>query len=83
MGILTLDHDLGEDVEGVELPNGYVLVKYFCEQGLRADRIYLQTDNPLGRKNMYETLLASQRRGFIGEDIDIYHYPITENKYSG
>lgn len=62
--ILTLDHDLGEDVDGVELPNGYDLVKYFCEQGLRADRIYLHTDNPVGRKNMYETLLAAQRRGF-------------------
>lgn len=83
IGILTLDHDLGEDVNGNELPNGYDLVKYFCEHGLRADKICLHTDNPVGRKNMYETLLAAQRRGFIDEDIEIYHYPITENKYSG
>ncbi|MET3209756.1 UNVERIFIED_CONTAM: hypothetical protein ABIC26_002703 [Paenibacillus sp. PvR008] len=81
--ILTLDHDLGEDVDGKELPNGYDLVKYFCENGFRADKIYLHTDNPVGRKNMYETLLAAQRRGFIDEDIEIYHYPITENRYSG
>ncbi|GMK37166.1 hypothetical protein PCCS19_02190 [Paenibacillus sp. CCS19] len=81
--ILTLDHDLGEDENGVELPNGYDLVKYFCENGLRANKIYLHTDNPVGRRNMYETLLAAQRRGFIAEDIEIYHYPITVNKYSG
>ncbi|PJN48797.1 hypothetical protein PAEAM_56590 [Paenibacillus sp. GM1FR] len=31
---------------------------------------------------MYETLLAAQRRGFIVEDIEIYHYPITVNRYS-
>ncbi|KAF6565396.1 hypothetical protein G9G63_09570 [Paenibacillus sp. EKM202P] len=83
VGILTLDHDLGEDIDGKELPNGYDLVKYFCEHGLRADKIYLHTDNPVGRKNMYETLLAAQRRGFIDEDIEIYLYPITVNKYSG
>lgn len=83
MSILTLDHDLGEDVDGKELPNGYDLVKYFCENTLRADKIYLHTDNPVGRTNMYETLLAAQRRGFIDEDIEIYHYPIKENKYSG
>ncbi|MBM7568591.1 hypothetical protein JOC55_005581 [Paenibacillus sacheonensis] len=81
--VLSLDHDLGEDDAGKELPNGYDLVKYMCEQGLRADKIYLHTDNPVGRKNMYETLLAAQRRGFIEADIEIYHYPITANKYSG
>ncbi len=32
---------------------------------------------------MYETLLAAQRRGFINEDIEIYYYPVTVNKYSG
>lgn len=83
VAILTLDHDLGEDVDGKELPNGYDLVKYFCEHGLRADKIYIHTDNPVGRQNMYETLLAAQRRGFIDEDIEIYHYPITVNRYSG
>ncbi|MBP1995509.1 hypothetical protein J2Z66_007151 [Paenibacillus eucommiae] len=33
--------------------------------------------------NMYETLVVAQRRGFISEDIEIFHYSITENKYSG
>lgn len=58
--ILTLDHDLGEDDLGTELKNGYELVKYFCENGLRAEKIYLHTDNPVGRNNMYETLLAAR-----------------------
>ena len=38
--ILSLDHDLGEDAEGNLLPTGYDLVKYFCEHGLRANKIY-------------------------------------------
>ncbi|WP_326060522.1 cyclic-phosphate processing receiver domain-containing protein [Paenibacillus anseongense] len=48
-----IDHDLGEDTEGKEMRNGYDFVKYICEQGLRANKIYLHTDNPVGRKNMY------------------------------
>jgi hypothetical protein len=80
--ILTLDHDLGEDAEGKELQNGYDLVKYICERGLRVNKIYLHTDNPVGRNNMYETLLAAQRRGFIDPNIEIFHYPITVNKYT-
>ncbi|WP_160036937.1 cyclic-phosphate processing receiver domain-containing protein [Paenibacillus sp. An7] len=83
INVLTLDHDLGVDAEGNELKNGYDFVKYFCEHGLRASKIYHHTDNPVGRKNMYETLIAAQRRGFIDSDIEIYHYPITANKYSG
>lgn len=81
--ILSLDHDLGEDREGTLLPTGYDLVKYICENGLRADKIYLHTDNGVGRENMYQTLKAAQRRGFIDQDIEIYHYSITPNKYSG
>ncbi|WP_127530943.1 cyclic-phosphate processing receiver domain-containing protein [Paenibacillus kobensis] len=83
INLLSLDHDLGEDENGNELPNGYDFVKFFCENGLRANKIYLHTDNPVGRKNMYETLLAAQRRGFIDADIEIFHYSITPNKYSG
>jgi hypothetical protein len=41
--ILTLDHDLGENEDGQELKNGYDLVKYICEQRLRADKIYVNT----------------------------------------
>ncbi len=81
--ILSLDHDLGEDIDGNILPTGYDLVKYICEKGLRADKIYLHTDNVVGRENMYQTLKAAQRRGFIENDIEIYHYSITPNKYSG
>ena len=81
--MLSLDHDLGEDSEGNLLPTGYDLVKHICENGSRADKIYLHTDNGVGRENMYQTLNAAQRRGFIDEDIEIYHYSITVNKYSG
>ncbi|GAB0171667.1 cyclic-phosphate processing receiver domain-containing protein [Lysinibacillus sp. CTST325] len=81
--ILSLDHDLGEDINGVLLPTDYDLVKYMCQNGLYADKIYLHTDNGVGRENMYQTLKASQRRGFISGEIEIYHYPITKNTYSG
>ncbi|MEK4081572.1 cyclic-phosphate processing receiver domain-containing protein [Solibacillus sp. FSL K6-1126] len=80
--ILSLDHDLGEDLHGNLLPTGYDLVKYICEKGLRANKIYIHTDNPVGRENMYQTLHGAKRRGFIDSDIEIYHYPITENKYT-
>lgn len=81
--ILSLDHDLGEDQEGNLLPTGYDLVKYICKKGLRANKIYLHTDNGVGRDNMYHTLIGAQRRGFIDNDIEIFHYSITENKYTG
>lgn len=80
--ILSLDHDLGEDEEGKLLPTGYDLVKYICENGLRAEKIYLHTDNGVGRQNMYQTLKGAQKRGFIDNDIEIYHYSITVNKYT-
>ncbi|EKQ53724.1 MULTISPECIES: cyclic-phosphate processing receiver domain-containing protein [unclassified Clostridium] len=82
IGILSLDHDLGVDELGNLLPTGYDLVKYICAQGLRADKIYLHTDNSVGRENMYHTLLGAQRRGFIDDNIEIYNYSITQNKYS-
>ena len=80
--ILSLDHDLGEDSNRNLLPTGYDLVKLFCERGLHANRIYLHTDNPVGRDNMYHTLKAAQRRGFIDSNMNIYHYSITPNKYT-
>lgn len=58
-------------------------MKHICEKGLRADKIYIHTDNGVGRENMFQTLKAAQRRGFIDADIEIYHYSITENKYFG
>ncbi|MCK2157249.1 MULTISPECIES: cyclic-phosphate processing receiver domain-containing protein [Exiguobacterium] len=81
--ILSLDHDLGEDNEGNLLPDGYDFVKYFCENGLRAKKIYIHTDNGVGRANMYETLKGAQKRGFIHPDIEIFHYSITVNRYTG
>lgn len=81
--ILSLDHDLGEDADGRLLPTGYDLVKLFCERGYHADRIYIHTDNGAGRENMYHTLKGAQRRGFIAPDIEIHHYSITVNRYSG
>jgi hypothetical protein len=74
--ILSLDHDLGMDERENMIPTGYDLVKYICKKGLRADRIYIHTDNSVGRENMYQTLLGSQRRGFIESDIKIYNYSI-------
>lgn len=32
--ILSLAHDLGEDLQSNPLPTGYDLVKYICEKGL-------------------------------------------------
>lgn len=82
VNIISLDHDLGEDLNGKLLPTGYDFVKYFCENNLFAQKIYLHTDNGVGRENMYQTLLAAQRRGFISSEIKIYHYPITKNIYT-
>lgn len=80
--ILSLDHDLGEDKEGNILPSGYDIVKYICENGIKIKKIYLHTDNPVGRDNMYETLLGARRRGFIDKDTEIFRYPFVENKYT-
>lgn len=72
--MLSLDHDLGIDENGNLLPTGYDLVKYICENRIRpANKVYIHTDNVVGRNNMYQTLLEAQRRGFIDGDIEIYH----------
>lgn len=82
IGIISLDHDLGADDQGNLLPTGYELVKYICENGLKIDKIYIHTDNPVGRENMYYTLLGAQKRGFIDEKTSIYKYPLVPNQYS-
>ncbi|MDY0410144.1 cyclic-phosphate processing receiver domain-containing protein [Virgibacillus soli] len=82
VNILSLDHDLGADNEGNILPTGYDLVKYFCENGLHANKVYIHTDNGVGRENMFQTLKVAQRRGFIARDIGMYHYSITPNTYT-
>ncbi|WP_033542895.1 cyclic-phosphate processing receiver domain-containing protein [Planococcus sp. CAU13] len=83
VNILSLDHDLGEDAQGNLLPTGYDLVKIFCERGYYVNRVYIHTDNGVGRENMFHTLKGAQRRGFIAADIEIYHYSITVNRYTG
>jgi len=68
--ILSLDHDLGGE------KTGYDLVKLICEKNINIDEIYLHTDNPVGRENMLQTLLAAQRRGIINIKTKIYRYAI-------
>lgn len=82
INILSLDHDLGEDENGKLRLNGYDVVKYICENGIFMRKIYIHTDNPVGRENMHQTLIGAQRRGFIDEHIEIFHFSITPNKYS-
>lgn len=83
INILSLVHDLGTDANGQLLPTGYDFVKYFCLNNYHANKIYIHTDNGVGRENMFHTLKSAQRRGFINSDIEIYHYSITANKYTG
>lgn len=50
---LSLDPDLREDEFGEIRKTGYDLVKYICEHGIDVNAIFLYTDNPVGRDNMY------------------------------
>lgn len=83
VSILSLDHDLGTDASGQLLPTGYDFVKWFCEEGLFVEQLYLHTDNVVGKDNIYSVLKAAQRRGFISQNIQVYPRPFTPNKYSG
>ena len=76
LDILSLDHDLGVDDKGDLLPSGYDFVKFICEEGINVNKIYIHTDNPVGRDNMYSTLVAAQRRGFLSKNILIFNYPL-------
>lgn len=79
--ILSLDHDLGEDETGNLRKTGYDLVKYICENNIKVNKIYLHTDNVVGKENMFETLESCKRRGFIDGSIKVYKYPIVPNRY--
>lgn len=81
VGILSLDHDLGEDENGNLLKTGYDLVKYICENDCDIEKIYIHTDNVVGRTNMLETLKGAIRRGFISRNIELYRYPLVPNRY--
>lgn len=80
--ILSLDNDMGMRENGTLHLAGSDLVNHICEHGLRADKIYIHTDNSVERGYMYRGLLAAQRRGFIDSDIEIYDYPIVPNRYT-
>jgi len=87
INILSLDHDLGEDEQGNLLPTGDDLVNWIIEHGatrskLIINRIYLHTDNPVGRDRMYKALVRAKERGFIHSRTVIHHYGITPNKYT-
>lgn len=79
INILSLDHDLGIDNNGVE-KNGYDIVKYICEYGISPKKIYIHTDNVVGRDNMYYTLIGARNRGFINCNTEIYRYGYVENR---
>ena len=78
INILSLDHDLGIDERGVE-KNGYDIVKYICEHGISPKKIYIHTDNVVGRDNMYCTLIGARNRGFIESGTDIYRHGYVKN----
>lgn len=51
--ILSLDHDLGDGKK-----TGYDLVKYMVEHNIYPSKaVYIHTMNPVGRENMYKTLV--------------------------
>ena len=79
INILSLDHDLGIDEHGVE-KNGYDIVKYICERGISPKKIYIHTDNVVGRDNMYHTLIGARSRGFIKSGTEIYRHGYVENR---
>lgn len=81
INILSLDHDLGEKDE-VLLKTGYDFVKFLCENKIKnIENIYIHTDNPVGRENMYETLKCGVRHNLLNDKLNIYNYPLTPNKY--
>lgn len=79
INILSLDHDLGISENGIE-KNGYDVVKYMCENGISPKKVYIHTDNVVGRDNMYCTLLGARERGFIEDSVEVYIYGYTENR---
>lgn len=79
INILSLDHDLGI-IDG-EDKTGYDIVKFMCENGISPNYIYIHTDNVVGRKNMYETLLSAKKHGIIDEKTKIYNYACVPNFY--
>ena len=61
--VISMDHDLGLDADGKEFPNGNDILKIF-EKGVfdgtlwgnGAPEILIHSANPVGRKNMQDTI---------------------------
>lgn len=70
---------MGSNEHGVE-KNGYNIVKYICEHGISPKKIYIHTDNGVGRDNMYHTLIGAKNRGFIDSGTEIYRHGYVENR---
>lgn len=47
---IDLDHDLGEE------KTGYDICKYIIEKQIPIDEVYIHTNNPVGKQNMYQLL---------------------------
>lgn len=59
--IIDLDHDLGEE------KTGYDICKYIIENRIPIEKIYIHTNNPVGKFNMYQLI-----KRYINCDIVIY-----------
>ncbi|MDK2565054.1 hypothetical protein QOZ84_16090 [Romboutsia sedimentorum] len=71
VGILSLDHDLGEDENGDLLKTGYDLVKYICENNCDIETIYIHTDNAVGRElaNTKIKIVELKKKGLSNREI--------------
>lgn len=77
--ILSLDHDIMSYDDNGKEKTGYDICLYLCENGISPNKIYVHTDNAVGRDNMVSVLEGAKRRGFIKSEI--YRYGIVPNKY--
>lgn len=48
--VIDLDHDLGEE------KTGYDICKYIVENQIPMNEVYIHTNNPVGKQNMYQLL---------------------------
>jgi len=71
--ILSLDHDLGD----ISCGNGYDVAIHIVEMqeinniNIWPKEIFIHTDNPVGRNNMYKLLTR-----YAPDEILIHHYPL-------
>lgn len=72
--VLSLDHDLGSEKTGYDVCK-YVVEKWFLGQSQQPIEIFLHTDNPVGRDNMYQLLSR-----YKPENVSIYRHKATPKK---